>query len=97
MTSRRRLSWRGSAARNSPRSLPGASLAEARRIGEAVASRFAESSAEGVRATVSIGLAETRPGGSDLGQLLASADRALYRAKALGRNRVEAEGPAAAA
>ncbi|MGC5780089.1 GGDEF domain-containing protein [Methylobacterium sp. NFXW15] len=77
--------------------LPGAGLAEARQIGEAVASRFAESSVEGVRATVSIGLAETRPGGSDLGQLLASADRALYRAKALGRNRVEAEGPAAAA
>lgn len=76
--------------------LPGRGLAEARRIGEAVAARFAETSVEGIRATVSVGLAEGRPGRGDLGQLLANADRALYRAKALGRNRVEVAGPAAA-
>ncbi len=76
--------------------LPGRGLAEARTIGEAVAARFAEASTEGIRATVSIGLAEGHQGQGDLGQLLASADRALYRAKALGRNRVEVAGPAAA-
>ena len=65
-----------------------------------MAARFADASAchdgPGVRATVSIGLAEARPGRGDLGQLLARADRALYRAKALGRNRVEVAGAAAA-
>ena len=76
--------------------LPGRGLVEARQIGEAVAARFAETSAEGIRATVSIGLAEARPGPGNLGQLLDSADRALYRAKALGRNRVEVAEPAAA-
>lgn len=76
--------------------LPGRGLVEARRIGEAVVARFAEASADGIRATVSIGLAEARPGRGDLGQLLASADTALYRAKALGRNRIEVAGPAAA-
>lgn len=76
--------------------LPGRGLVEARRIGEAVAARFAETSAEGIRATVSIGLAEARPGPGNLGQLLDSADKALYRAKALGRNRVEVAEPVAA-
>lgn len=80
--------------------LPGRSLVEARRIGEEVAHRFAEASVAdegpGIRATVSIGLAESRPGQIDLGQLLDRADGALYRAKALGRNRVEVASPAAA-
>ena len=76
--------------------LPGRGLAEARRIGEAVAARFAAASTDGIQATVSVGLAEARPGRDNLGELLASADRALYRAKALGRNRVEVAGPAAA-
>ncbi|MCJ2013274.1 sensor domain-containing diguanylate cyclase [Methylobacterium sp. J-076] len=76
--------------------LPGRGLAEARRIGEEVALRFAEASTQGIRATVSIGLAEARPGRGDLVQLLDHADRALYRAKALGRNRIEVAGPAAA-
>ena len=44
-------------------------------------------------ATVSIGAAEARTGRADLAHLLASADRALYRAKALGRNRVEIAEP----
>ncbi|GJE36931.1 GGDEF domain-containing protein [Methylobacterium persicinum] len=80
--------------------LPGRGLAEAKRLGEEVALRFAVASEQGegpgIRATVSIGLAEGRPGRGDLGQLLDRADRALYRAKALGRNRVEVAGPAAA-
>jgi diguanylate cyclase (GGDEF)-like protein len=80
--------------------LPGQGIAEARRIGEQVARQFAEASAGseglGISATVSIGLVEARPEHGDLGPLLAQADRALYRAKALGRNRVEVAGPAAA-
>jgi hypothetical protein len=40
-------------------------------------------------ATVSIGIASGRPG-TDIVALLAAADTALYRAKANGRNRVEA-------
>lgn len=80
--------------------LPGRGLVEARRFGEEVARRFAEASGRaegpGIRATVSVGLAEQRPGRGDLGQLLDRADRALYRAKALGRNRVEVAGPTAA-
>jgi diguanylate cyclase (GGDEF)-like protein len=39
--------------------------------------------------TVSIGLASTQPGDAHLDSLLTRADAALYRAKALGRNRVE--------
>lgn len=80
--------------------LPGRNVAEARQIGEQVAARFAEASARsdgpGISATVSVGLAEARPGQGELGPLLAQADLALYRAKALGRNRVEVAEPAAA-
>src|SRR6478672_9103732 len=42
-----------------------------------------------IRSTVSIGVAISDEEYSDLSALLAAADRALYRAKALGRNRVE--------
>jgi diguanylate cyclase (GGDEF)-like protein len=43
--------------------------------------------------TVSIGVAEARPEmGSERDDVLVSADRALYRAKQLGRNRVEMGG-----
>jgi len=46
---------------------------------------------DGVRipVTVSIGISAEMAAGSELGALLASADAALYRAKANGRNRVE--------
>ena len=43
--------------------------------------------ADGVRITVSIGIAPTRGGQSQLGTLLQTADKALYRAKAAGKNR----------
>ena len=50
-----------------------------------------------LRVTTSIGIAEY-VGGEDVLQTLARADSALYRAKHLGRNRVEiADAPAAGA
>jgi len=39
--------------------------------------------------TISLGVSGYRPGSDDADSLLSRADRALYRAKALGRNRVE--------
>lgn len=76
--------------------LPGSSIDEAHVVGRSVAARFAEAVAQhdglGIPATVSIGLAES-VGSGDLGTLLAEADRALYRAKMAGRNRVEIAAP----
>jgi diguanylate cyclase (GGDEF)-like protein len=45
-----------------------------------------------VRATISIGVAEMLPHERDIGTLIERADAALYRAKALGRNRVVSAG-----
>jgi diguanylate cyclase (GGDEF)-like protein len=73
--------------------LPGLDLAAAQRVGEGVARRFAEAALDrdgpGIPATVSIGLATARADCTDLPALLSAADRALYRAKAAGRNRLE--------
>jgi diguanylate cyclase (GGDEF)-like protein len=44
--------------------------------------------------TVSIGIAVSDDAGADLNALQEEADQALYRAKALGRNRVEISGQA---
>ncbi len=72
--------------------LPRCDHSQAFSRGSAIATRFAKAAAraEGlkIRATVSIGLAASDC--YDLAEMLASADGALYRAKALGRNRVEA-------
>jgi diguanylate cyclase (GGDEF)-like protein len=73
--------------------LPNQGIDEAREIGEALASRFSVSALRidglGIEATVSIGVAVTKPGLTNLSRLLSTADRALYRAKELGRNRIE--------
>jgi predicted signal transduction protein with EAL and GGDEF domain len=45
--------------------------------------------ARSVTATVSVGVAISHDASSDLAALLDAADKALYRAKAMGRNRVE--------
>ncbi|MFC6773392.1 GGDEF domain-containing protein [Methylobacterium gregans] len=73
--------------------LPGQGARAARQVGEDIARLFAEAAAHrdgpGIRATVSVGLAEAGPDRGDLSGLLSAADRALYRAKAAGRNRLE--------
>lgn len=63
-------------------------------LGSAIASRFAGSVAEhidhhGIESTVSIGLASFEHDAPPLAEALAAADRALYRAKSLGGNRLE--------
>jgi diguanylate cyclase (GGDEF)-like protein len=73
--------------------LPDTEREEALSLAERLRAAFeATSHTVGVRtiaATVSIGVATSDDASSDLGTLLDAADQALYRAKALGRNRVE--------
>lgn len=75
--------------------LPDCDAEEALRRASGIASLFAaaavRSDGPGIRATVSIGLAA--PDCRDLSGMLASADGALYRAKRLGRNRIESAQP----
>jgi diguanylate cyclase (GGDEF)-like protein len=70
--------------------LPGASMTRALQIAEMVRRGFDALPVEGLpcHPTVSIGLAMASEPGQTLESLMASADRALYRAKAEGRNRV---------
>ena len=67
-----------------------APMAEALRIAERVRGKFEAMRFAGLQAdtTVSVGVAMAGDTGRDLSSLLATADRALYRAKAEGRNRV---------
>jgi diguanylate cyclase (GGDEF)-like protein len=67
-----------------------ASMAEALQISERLRRDFAAMRFPGLaaNATVSVGVAMASDTGRDLPALLATADRALYRAKADGRNRV---------
>jgi diguanylate cyclase (GGDEF)-like protein len=67
-----------------------APMAEALRVAERVRSKFAGTPFAGLdtRTTVSVGVAMASEPSRDLSALLATADRALYRAKAEGRNRV---------
>ena len=73
--------------------LPGQDSMAASQIGEAVAKQFAERAArsDGLKmtATVSVGLAEAKSNAIELAALLSAADLALYKAKALGRNRIQ--------
>jgi diguanylate cyclase (GGDEF)-like protein len=69
----------------------GALLAD--RVREAFSERaFAGRDGEPVTVTCSFGVAQHRAGGDER-ELFASADRALYRAKRAGKNRVELEAP----
>jgi len=67
-----------------------APMAEALRLAERVRSKFEAMRFAGLQAdtTVSVGVAMAGDTGRDLSSLLGIADRALYRAKAEGRNRV---------
>ena len=49
--------------------------------------------AASVHATVSVGIANSADAGTELPGLLGAADKALYQAKAKGRNRVEGRRP----
>lgn len=73
--------------------LPGQDSMAASQIGEAVARGFSERAArsDGLKmtATVSVGLAEAKSNAIALAALLSAADLALYKAKALGRNRIQ--------
>lgn len=77
--------------------LPDMDGEEARLIGQSIARRFADTAVRhdglAIPATVSIGMAETRGREAELSALLGAADHALYRAKMLGRNRIEIAGP----
>jgi len=70
--------------------LAGASMAHALSTAERLRREFASLHVPGLEtnATVSVGVAMARETGPSLSELLAMADRALYRAKADGRNRV---------
>ncbi|TXC65297.1 GGDEF domain-containing protein [Piscinibacter aquaticus] len=75
--------------------LPGASLAQAREVAERLRERVQALPLRwqdrAVALTLSAGASQWSEAGDELSALLARADAALYRAKAAGRNRVEAE------
>lgn len=76
--------------------LPGATLDEARRIGEGLRAGFAATShalGPAVRPTLSIGAAALAEEAPCLDTLLLRADTALYEAKRQGRNRVSTDPP----
>jgi diguanylate cyclase (GGDEF)-like protein len=73
--------------------LPGADVAETRRIGERLRAAVAERPTQGVTVTISFGAAAVR-GGVSFADVYGRADEALYRAKRAGRNRVELADPA---
>ncbi len=74
--------------------LPGGSRDEAAALGLRIAARVRElrHTPGAARMTVSIGLAESDPAAPTLDDLLTGADRALYRAKRGGRDRLEQDG-----
>jgi diguanylate cyclase (GGDEF)-like protein len=72
--------------------LPGANVQDAAQVAERIRLRFADAALtigmHAVASTVSIGVASTSAPMANVADLLALADRALYRAKAEGRDRV---------
>jgi diguanylate cyclase (GGDEF)-like protein len=62
------------------------------RLRAAVASLDLSAIAPDLHVTISLGLALLRPRDAGLHDVIGRADVALYRAKAAGKNRVEAEG-----
>lgn len=68
--------------------LPETGLEEAEAVAGRILARIAETGAGLPPVTVSIGLTVNRPDEAQLDTLLARADRALYKAKEAGRNRV---------
>lgn len=69
--------------------LPETTEAQAQQIAERLCAEIAGGSSEGLpRYTVSIGVATLSPVKPNIDDMIASADRALYAAKAAGRNRV---------
>jgi diguanylate cyclase (GGDEF)-like protein len=67
----------------------------AERLRAVVATANLDDIAPGLKVTISIGIAELHPVDTDLQPLMRRADSAMYRAKANGRDRVEASGDAA--
>ena len=83
---------RGTDRRQSPRGPDRRSqrpVSASRRKADAIRQLSRESSASGLSVTVSIGVATSQTENSDPEAILEAADKALYRAKESGRNRVE--------
>jgi diguanylate cyclase (GGDEF)-like protein len=70
--------------------------ADAQRVARGFSAQAARFDGLAIHATVSVGLAHCSGRDADLSRLLTQADAALYRAKTLGRNRIE-QAPALAA
>ena len=70
--------------------LPDTALDEATAVAERVRSRFSEGAFDGMPAfTISLGVQAAEQGALEVAQMVEGADRALYIAKKLGKNRVE--------
>lgn len=70
--------------------LPDTALDEATAVAERVRARFSEGAFDGMPAfTVSVGVQAAEQGALEVAQMVEGADRALYIAKKLGKNRVE--------
>ena len=70
--------------------LPDTALDEATAVAERVRARFSEAAFDGMPAfTVSLGVQAAEQGALEVAQMVEGADRALYIAKKLGKNRVE--------
>jgi GGDEF domain-containing protein len=79
--------------RLAPRQNPDRRQSQTRkRRSSSVQKTFAGGAEQGLSVTVSIGVAEPGARNREVDQVIAAADKALYRAKAMGRNRVEIAG-----